>query len=253
MRGDPAVVIQISDNHLVAEKNGNMRGVVTFDTLAAVLDQIETQYPQANAYAVTGDLSHDGSPGSYRIMKELLGGVDKPVYVIPGNHDDVDNMRRFLLAANIQAPAYMDIGDWRLIFLNTQVAGEEYGYLDAGEMKKLSGSLVDGPLNRLICIHHPAVSLASDWIDRSMLRNREELFEVLSGAQGNFVVLCGHAHQEYVKQVNAVTLMGAPSTCTQFKPRTDVFELDDLAPGFRVIELDDSGGFGSRVVRLGSA
>ncbi|MFC1681622.1 phosphodiesterase, partial [Pseudomonadota bacterium] len=85
-----------------------------------------------------------------------------------------------------------------------------------------------------------------------MLRNREELFEVLSGTHGNFVVLCGHAHQEYVKQVNGVTLMGAPSTCTQFKPGTDVFGLDDLAPGFRVIELYGSGRFESRVVRLGS-
>lgn len=250
MHSETSVLIQITDTHLIADKNESLRGVNTYDSLMSVLDQAEKQLPRADAYLVTGDLSHDGSQESYSLLKECLTRLKKPVYVIPGNHDDPDTMRGFLLADHIRYPTHTDLGAWRLIFLDTHVAGEEYGLLDEGELQKLTASLAAGPLNHLVCIHHPAIRLGSAWIDRSMLRNPEALFDATSQASGKLVILCGHAHQEYVEETDGLTLMGTPSTCTQFKPGTAEFQIDEIGPGFRIVELHDSGAVDTRVVRL---
>jgi len=252
MRKEPAVLIQISDPHLLADKRADLRGVVTCESLTAILDQTEKQFPLADAYVFTGDLSHDGSPMSYRNLKDLLVELPKPVYTIPGNHDHPENMRRYLLGGNVQFPDHVDLGIWRLIFLDTRVAEKEYGYLCPRELEKLRNSLRTGPPNKVVCIHHPAIPLGSAWIDNLMLRNADEMFDIVKGAVGATVFLSGHAHQEYVVQRSAATLMGAPSTCTQFKPGTVEFEKDEILPGFRVVELDDSGSFETRVVRPGS-
>ena len=44
--------------------------------------------------------------------------------------------------------------------------------------------------------------------------------------------------------------MSTPSTCMQFKPGSKDFALDDLAPGYRRIELFADGRIDTEVLRL---
>ena len=50
-----------------------------------------------DAILVSGDLSEDGSLESYHTFKEIIGRLEAPLYVIPGNHDVRTDARVSLL------------------------------------------------------------------------------------------------------------------------------------------------------------
>ena len=62
------------------------------------------------------------------------------------------------------------------------------------------------------------------------------------------VVVFGHVHQTVDRMIGNVRLLGTPSTCVQFKPRSDAFALDDLPPGYRWITLHPDGSIDTEVV-----
>ena len=63
-------------------------------------------------------------------------------------------------------------------------------------------------------------------------------------------VVCGHVHQDTTTSVGGVPLITTPSTCFQFKPRSEKPAFDAEAPGFRIFELDGDA-FETCVVRVG--
>ena len=40
-----------------------------------------------DAVLITGDLVNDGRPNQYEHLRVLLGPLDVPLYLMPGNHD----------------------------------------------------------------------------------------------------------------------------------------------------------------------
>ena len=48
---------------------------------------------------------------------------------------------------------------------------------------------------------------------------------------------------------NGVRLMASPSTCVQFAPGSDTFQVDEEPPGFRLLALLPDGSIFSEVVR----
>lgn len=242
--------IQLSDPHLLAARQGCLKEVNTYDTLRAVLKDAVKRFPLPDAYLLTGDLSQDGTAQSYENLKQLINELTvQPSFVIAGNHDDIDNMQRHLISGNIRFEPFMDLDKWRVIFLNTQVAGEEYGYLSQKEMDRFKGNVSEKAQHHLICIHHPPV-LLDGFIDRSRLQNSEEFLSAVGNIEGQKVVIFGHAHQEYFERRDSILLLGAPSTCVQFKPHTAECVKDTLSPGYRVLTLYDKGDIETEVIRL---
>ena len=64
-------------------------------------------------------------------------------------------------------------------------------------------------------------------------------------------IVFGHAHQEATAQFQHVHIYGTPSTCTQFKPESQTFALDELAAGYRILDLHDDGHIETCVKRIG--
>lgn len=243
------MVVQLSDSHLFADKQGCLKEVNTFDSLRKVLSDAEVRYPQASAYLFTGDLSQDGSAESYENLKELIGGlVARPCFVIAGNHDHVVNMQHCLVSDYIKFESFVDFANWRILFVNTQVVNEEHGFISRVEMERLKSN-VSKTQNHLICIHHPPIIL-NGFIDRSRLQNSDEFFDTLRGIPGQKVVIFGHAHQEYVEQRSGLVLLGAPATSVQFTPRVPMCIKDALTPGYRVLTLYGGGKVDTEVIRL---
>jgi len=243
-------IMQLSDTHLCADKNESLQDVATWETLTNVLSHSTSKFPHADLYVVTGDLSHDGSARSYRNMKDLFADVEKTFYVIPGNHDDLQKILSVLLSENTRLKRYIDLGAWRIVFVNSQVQGEEFGFVKSPEIRNIRKKRGSDGQNILVCMHHPPVALGSHWIDKSRLRNAMELINAIEETAGTKVLVWGHAHQEYAATRNGLIMLGAPSTCAQFKPGTDGFELDHIAPGYRAIRLYDNGTVESEVVRV---
>lgn len=43
---------------------------------------------------ISGDLADSASDVEYELVREQISRLDVPVYVLPGNHDDRDALRR---------------------------------------------------------------------------------------------------------------------------------------------------------------
>jgi Icc protein len=54
-------------------------------------------------------------------------------------------------------------------------------------------------------------------------------------------MLWGHVHQASDHLRNGIRLMSTPSTCSQFRPNSDDFAVDERPPGYRWLELYPDG------------
>ena len=58
--------------------------------LARAISYIEAMRPKPDLVVATGDLTDNGLPDEYRLLRELLDGFEIPVRLIPGNHDEIE-------------------------------------------------------------------------------------------------------------------------------------------------------------------
>ena len=82
----------LSDPHLFANPSGSLRGINTLNSLRRVLRDVVARKFAFDAVICTGDIVND-EPEGYAHFARELGVLDKPVYCIPGNHDDPARLR----------------------------------------------------------------------------------------------------------------------------------------------------------------
>lgn len=239
---DDIRVLQFSDPHIFAAPDREFDGFNTADTLRRVLELAQVSDWPARAVLVTGDLVHEASVEAYQQLRAPLSSLDTPVYCLPGNHDDPALMQEVLPGDNIHVTHQTRMGNWLLVFLDSYVPGTHGGHLSENELQRLDRSLsLSRAEHVLVCLHHPPVLIGSAWMDEMRLDNPEALFAVLDRFEQVRAVIWGHIHQEYLAVRRGIRLMSAPSTCIQFKPKTDAFEKDDLGPGYRWLLLRANG------------
>ena len=98
--------------------------------------------------------------------------------------------------------------------------------------------------------HHHPFDMQSKWIDQHKLKNTNNLLEVLNKHSNIKAVICGHVHQDSLREWQNIQFFSTPSTCVQFKPLSDHFALDDESPGFRVLSLKENGELDTVVHRV---
>jgi len=243
-------LLQFSDPHLSARADASLRGVVTRSALEAVLRQARAQHGNADALLLTGDLVNDDA-GGYAAVRELFGSFGKPVYCLPGNHDDPALMAQELAAAPFQVGGHADLGAWRIVMLDTCVPGKAHGRLSVTELQRLAAALDSaGERHVLICLHHHPVRLGSRWLDSVCLQNADEFFAVTDRCSAVRAVAWGHVHQQFDSRRKGVRLLSVPSTCAQFLPHADQFALDPSPPGYRRLTLGQDGSIDTEIVRV---
>ncbi|HKX59010.1 MAG TPA: phosphodiesterase [Steroidobacteraceae bacterium] len=235
-------VLQFTDPHLAGSPEMRVRDVATAATLARCVDHARRRHPRRDAVLLTGDLAHD-DPAGYAQLKGQFADAGAPVHCLPGNHDDPAAVRAGLDGAPFVHDLARRYGDWVIVMLDSTIAGEHGGRLDAGELTRLHEALTAQPgANSLICLHHHPVPHGSAWLDELMLANAGEFFDVLARHAGVRGICWGHTHQPFEGMHGRIRLMGTPSTCMQFAQNTDEFEIDARPPAYRWIELEPGGG-----------
>ncbi|WP_433998642.1 3',5'-cyclic-AMP phosphodiesterase [Endozoicomonas sp.] len=241
-------IIQLTDTHLFGSRDGRLMGADTNQSFLAVWERIQSSSFNPKAILVTGDLTQDDSLESYQLLKDLLDTSNTPYLWTCGNHDDARLMRQVNPAA---MAAHLDLGNWQIIMLNSQIPGQIPGFLASKELQFLEQYLTDNPdKHTLVAFHHPAYSIESQWLDNISLKNASQFIELIQSYPNTRVVLNGHIHQEKDQFIQNVRFLSTPSTCVQFKPKCDDFMLDDRWPGYRELELMPDGTVNTRVVRL---
>lgn len=246
----PIRLVQLSDSHLFADADGSLLGMNTHESLQRVIERVLAEQERVDLVLATGDLSQDGTEASYEQFRRMTAVIDAPARWLAGNHDEPLPMERVAAGTDVLDPV-TDIGNWRVLMLNSAIPGSVPGFLDDSQLNLLQQALesADGR-HCLICFHHQPVSIGCAWMAPIGLRNPEALFQVLKPYPQARALLWGHIHQEWDQQVDGLRLLASPSTCVQFEPGSDDFKVDERPPGYRWLALHDDGRIETGVSRL---
>ena len=84
--------LHISDLHMVPG-NALLYGLNPQERLRACVAHINLHHPDAKCAIVTGDLTQNGHPDAYKLVKLILSELTMPCHLMVGNHDDRNNFR----------------------------------------------------------------------------------------------------------------------------------------------------------------
>jgi Icc protein len=243
----PVRLLQFSDMHLEASAQAALRGVATLASLRGVLAAAAGRRSHVDALLCTGDLVNDDAGGYAHFVREF-SSFNKPVYCIPGNHDDPLQLRRSLSQPPFQVGGHADLGPWRIVLVDSCVPGQAGGRISAAELAALDAALASSHGFALVCVHHHPVPMASRWLDAVGIENADEFWRVLDAHAQVRVVSWGHVHQCYDGRRQGVRLLATPSTCVQFLPLSDQFAVDGRPPAYRRLTLQPDGTVDTEVV-----
>lgn len=242
-------VLHLTDPHLFANKSGELRGINTYSSLLDVLRHVERSGWRADHVACTGDLIQDDSPFAYEHFKTLMTTLELPIHCVPGNHDS----RQLMHAALVNAPFYYcdaaNLGDWLMLGIDSCLDGSAGGAVSEDELARMDREIEASDANHVVvCLHHPPAAMNSKWLDTVGLENGEQLLERMNAQDRIRLALFGHVHQAYDQLHGRVRVLGTPSTCRQFKPNSEKFELDQRSPAYRRLTLHDDGSFDNELI-----
>ncbi|MEJ2602264.1 MAG: metallophosphoesterase [Gammaproteobacteria bacterium] len=240
-------ILHITDPHLFADADGQLRGVHTAESLTAVL-RAACAEAIPEAILVTGDIAQDDSRGAYLRFRTLLSHYGAPVWCLPGNHDDPRLMAELLAAPPFQYCGTVRAAGWRIHLLSTHAEGEVGGRLDPDSLAALDDDLTrHGDHPTLVCLHHQPVPVGSRWLDGIGLEDPERLLQLADRHSQVRGLVWGHVHQSLDQRRGHYRLLATPSTCRQFRPGQDTFAVDDRPPAWRWLELRDDGALETRL------
>jgi len=248
-------VLQLTDLHIVADPDAQLKGVATQATLCNLLAFLEKRADRFDHTMITGDITHDGQRDSYNVARELLGRFALDAHFVPGNHDDRATMRKVfadVLTGDDDEPISFSrsSADWRLIGLDSLDTPHASGRIEDRQLSWLRAELqtfADEPT--ALFMHHPPVDVNCTWLDTIGLKQRDGFVTLIEQSPQVQVICAGHVHHEFESRIGTAQVLTTPSTGVQFDPAYDEPVVAPLLAGCRIIEFDGNG-FHSHVLRM---
>ncbi len=220
-------LIQISDCHI--DDQVESMGVDTHANLASVVKAVTKH--NCDTLLITGDLAHNGTLNSYQVLQRMLMPIKSRIVVLSGNHDQIENLNQVF---SEQLISKFSLGNWEIITIDSTQISDNSGYVNKKALDQLAQDLQNSVAKyNIVALHHPIVSMQSDWDDSLSLENADELFNVMNKYPKIKAVLWGHAHQASEFDNNDVALISCPSTALQYDNETRI--------GFNHYRLHDDG------------
>ena len=231
--------VHITDTHLLDQPDGVLHNINTKERLEIVLSHSQSHYPDIDFFLITGDVSQTGSKESYSILESVIGQYGIPVYCVPGNHDTPQLLKKIIPVCPNKSVNIIKLGKFSLVLINSCVEGEHYGALTQNCLQQLDEHLKSSKNKfSIISMHHPPVSINSEWLDKLGLQNKSEFLQIINKNPQHVLVLCGHVHQEIDQKIENLRLLSTPSTCHQYKPGSMSMRCIGLPlPAYRFVKL----------------
>ena len=202
--------IQISDSHIDDEKI--VWGADSKKNLSSIVKSITSR--NYDALIISGDLTHNGSSSSYAIFKEIIEPISANLAIVAGNHDNKSNLSS---AFSQNYLTKLTIADWEIISIDSVQDNKTSGFLRKDELKLLTEKILSSTKKFIVlCLHHPPISMESNWDDQKSLENPDDFFNTIDKFSNIKAVIWGHAHQGFEFIRNDVKLFSCPSTSLQF-------------------------------------
>ncbi|ROS76009.1 calcineurin-like phosphoesterase family protein [Curtobacterium sp. PhB130] len=268
-------VLHLSDTHLTGDgalHQGTVDTTAVLDTLLERLDAVEG----VGLVVVSGDVSEDGSPESYAVLLERVGGWatrhGAALVTVPGNHDRREGFRQVLANGHVlgeggrpvmhtmeyhppTVPVWGQslVAGRRVLTVDTSVPGAGYGTLSEETLHRLRTALAEdagAPHGSIVVLHHPPLPAPTALHEALRLQNPGDLADVLRGSDVR-VVLAGHYHHHFAGSIGGVPVLVAPGVAND----TDVIgaygsETAYVGTGALVVDVAEDGSLWSTPVRV---
>jgi 3',5'-cyclic AMP phosphodiesterase CpdA len=209
----------------------------TAQCLARAIAELNALVPRPDITVITGDLVNYGNADEYANLRQLLMPLRMPVYLIPGNHDSREELRRaFADAGYFPADGFLQyaVDDYplRLVALDTVVAGEHNGELCAERLEWFEHALAVAPHRpTVVLMHHPPFATGLAHMDRMALRDPGAFAAIVARHPQIERILCGHLHRAIDRRFAGTVAGTAPATAHQLP-----LALDPEAPAEFIFE-----------------
>ena len=195
--------------------------------LVSAVEAINRLQPAPDVVLITGDLTDDGSPEAYVMLRDILGTLQPRYLLMPGNHDDRRNLRKAFhdqpwpaLSDDGPLNFAFDVGAVRFLAVDTTVPGFHHGELDHATVAWMEHELRSSKARRcVIAMHHPPFSTGIPYLDKYGLRNLASLRDLISRHDNIDRIIAGHVHRAMQTSIGAVPVATCPSTTTQIALR----------------------------------
>jgi len=255
------LIAQLTDLHIKPPGRMAYNRVDTASLLREAVASVLAQHPVPDVVLLTGDLTDAGRPEEYALLRALLAPLGRPVYAIPGNHDDRAAMR-----AGFADQGYLpQDGEFlhyvvedhpvRLIGLDSVIPGDAAGALCAARLAWLEGALAAAPARpTIVFVHHPPFATGIAHMDRIGLAGAAPFAALIRRHAQVERVLAGHLHRSIQARWAGTIASTAPSTAHQvtldLTPEGPAsFNLEP--PGYQLHLVTPSGGVVSHTVTVG--
>ncbi|TDC56389.1 phosphodiesterase [Actinomadura sp. KC345] len=247
-----AIIAQLSDIHLAAGRDGRVDdGSGPVRALRAAVSSLLSLPARPDAVVLTGDLADGGLSAEYARLHALLSPLPMPVYPMPGNHDDRDEMRKAFkdhpavagIGGAPQSPVQyaVDVAGVRLVCCDTTVDGHPHGHMSEDRLAWLDRTLRDAPdTPTVVATHHPTFPIGIRFIDDMRFVDPAGFASVISRHRQVVRVISGHVHRGSVGSLAGTVCTTCPSTYRQLF-------LDLTQPG-RAAVTGEPAGFAIHLV-----
>lgn len=228
------IIAQITDTHILPKDQSWLQMPETDVTnrLKRVVERLNKLHPKPDVLLLTGDATDAGDKESYQHLKEILRPLTMPVFIIPGNHDNREEMREaFSDKSYMPQKGFIQyaIDDYpvRLIGLDTLVPNEVYGLLCKERLRWLEETLKENPSKpTLLFMHHFPMKVGQKCVD-TLICQMEGDFEKLIGSSPQILgIVAGHYHKLTVTLIGGKVCFVAPSIAASHHFASD----EDMQP-----------------------
>lgn len=245
------LIAQISDTHILARTSDHPSVQLRADCLRRCIADINQQRPDGVLF--TGDTVQLGQPEEYDHLRDLLSGLDAPLYVVPGNRDDNRALRTALEDETNLSGNLPENGDFlhytvedhavRLVAIDSTDYGERMGVFCAVRQGWLDALLSDQPARpTLLFIHHPPFDIGDHYIGG--YRRSEEaamLANIVSRHPQVLGLVCGHVHTPVEREWAGTRAIVTPSVAVDLRKGIDETEAGER-PIYMLHRLSDETG-----------
>lgn len=219
------VIAQVSDIHVRPCGRLYQDCVDSNAMFAEAVETLNRLDPVPQLVLITGDLTDEGEPEEYAMLRKLLAPLKHPYAVMPGNHDDRAHLRsafgdQRLLPREGELNFGIDVDQVRVLALDTTVPGFHHGELSEATLLWLERELVACTGRpAVIAMHHPPFTTGIRYLDLYGLRQPEALSALLAKHAHVDRIIAGHVHRSMHTRLGAVPVVTCPSTTTQIALR----------------------------------
>jgi 3',5'-cyclic-AMP phosphodiesterase len=250
------IFAQITDCHVMADPDHPHNR-----QLRTVVGQINGIQEEPRFVLASGDLTNDGEADQFQQLGEILGALDMPLYVIPGNHDDREPLLALFRDKGYlpTEPPFMHYAinhhPVRVIALDTKEEGEHFGRLCEKRLRWLSIRLAEEREQpTVIVMHHPPFETGIQIMDVDRCLDGPAFAAIVAKSHNIERILCGHVHRPGFTRFAGTIASICPSTAFHLEPAILVEQKDYLVtrepPAFQLHVWAGEAGLVSHTIQV---